>query len=127
MRKVQHNYTDEFIKEKKKEYFVLKGDSSGKLYTRFPLSYEQYSSYIYNPIDEPFGFHSKIFCNDEMTPAPTHLIVAARLRGDLDEKIVTIDQRLAEQARQFEQQVANQDFQHRMQITHFNNEQNFQT
>jgi hypothetical protein len=106
-----------------KEYFVLKGDSSGKLYTRFSLYYE----YIYTPIDEPFGFHSKSFCGDEMTPAPTHLIVAAQLRGDLDEKIVIIDQRLAEQARQFGQQVAYQDFQHRMQITRFNNEQNFQT
>jgi hypothetical protein len=66
-----------------KEYFVLKDDSSGKLYTRF-LSTEKDVQKTY--ISVGGGFDFKIVADDEVEPAPTHLIVAARLKGDLYKK-----------------------------------------
>lgn len=102
------------------KYFVKKGDESGKLYKLFSSQYSDVDKKIKTYTSVGGGFDFTFLTDDEVEPAPTHLIVAARLRGDFDDKDVQCkiyEQRLAIQARQFQLEQEISEYRFKRQLT----------
>lgn len=99
------------------KYFIKKGDESGKLYEHFSPQWSEKSKRTYTSIGGGFDFN--FFSDEEVEPAPTHLVVAARLKGDLDGKDIQfiIDEaRMAIQARKFQVEQEYEDYRFKQQL-----------